>query len=241
MGCRLVPPSVVPPENRCWSILRILRVGGHDSPAGALFGAGMDRMERNASRIVVLATALSVALAACAGSPEGGGSTSGPGATVGPAGTPAGGVPTSTAPAGSGVLDSFIDAGASAVVTIDGTRYEFTDLYCVTIAGAMGVQSIKGNPKVNIDLPPLGWETSGAGWDPPSVSVSSDEPSFTLVAGAETIGYIANLKAEDSRVDSYDTDGYCATGTATFIDANVALTQAAEPLKGTFEVTCPRP
>jgi hypothetical protein len=186
------------------------------------------------SRYVVLIGALAIVLSACTSASDGVGASGGAPTDAAPVATPAGGAPTDAAPAGSGLLDSFKDEGSSAVVTIDGQRYEWTDLYCVTLGGAMGVASIDDDPSVNIDIPPEGWETSGEGWEPPSVTVRGDEPYFNYVAGDETItGGNPGVK-----VDSVTTDGFRATGSATFLDLD---SPDAQTLTGTFEVTCPKP
>lgn len=129
-----------------------------------------------------------------------------------------------------------------AVVTIGDDRYEFSDLYCVSMGGAMGVSSVGGDPQVNIDLPPLDWETSGEDWDPPSIRVSGDEPYFDMQARGETMVADARVQPGSSQVDSFESDGYRASGEATFIDATaVMVSQDPEPVTGTFEVRCAHP
>ena len=124
-------------------------------------------------------------------------------------------------------------ADNTAVVVIGDERYEFADLYCVTIAGALGAESLGGNPQVNIDLPPQDWETSGSDWDPPSIRVQVDDPEHDYKAGGNYTG----LSPDQSQVTSFDSDGRHATGTATFFDD----VSHADPssVTGTFEVTCP--
>jgi hypothetical protein len=124
-------------------------------------------------------------------------------------------------------------ADNTAVVVIGGQRYEFANLYCVTIAGALGAESLGGDPQVNIDLPPQDWETSGSDWDPPSIRVQVDDPEHDYKAG----GNYSGLSPDQSRVTSFDSDGHHATGTAAFFDD----VPHADPtsVTGTFEVACP--
>ena len=127
----------------------------------------------------------------------------------------------------------------TATVTIGDETYEFSNLYCVTMGGALGAQTIGAGLGVHIDLPPMDWETSTDGWDPPSVSVDGDDPYLDLRAGGDFIQYDNRLDPSMSQVESFDSDGHHATGTATFIDYN-ALTVSGEitPMAGSFEVTC---
>jgi hypothetical protein len=138
-------------------------------------------------------------------------------------------------------LDDFRDEGSSAVVIIGDERYEFEDLYCVSIGGAMGASSI-GNvdPDVRIDLPPEDWETSAQEWEPPSVSLSIDDPYTQWIAGGDLVIQLPKYKPGTSQVDGFTTDGYHATGTATFVDIAIP-TEELTPVTGSFEVTCPRP
>lgn len=136
----------------------------------------------------------------------------------------------------------FGDEENVAVVTIGDDRYEFTDLYCVSMGGAMGATSVGGDPQVNIDLPPLDWETSDEGWDAPSIRVSGDDPYFDMQAGGETMAADERVEPGSTQVDSFVSDGYHASGEATFIDATaVMVSEDPQPVTGTFEVTCARP
>jgi hypothetical protein len=119
-------------------------------------------------------------------------------------------------------------------------RYEFTDLYCVTIGGAMGASSVGGDPSVRIDVPPEDWETSAQEWDDPSVSLSSDEPYVQWIAGGDIVTQLPKYQPGSSQVDGFRSDGYHATGTATFVDV-ANPTAELTPVTGTFDVTCPRP
>lgn len=136
----------------------------------------------------------------------------------------------------------FGDAENVAVVTIGDDRYEFSDLYCVSMGGAMGATSAGGDPQVSIDLPPLDWETSNEEWDAPSIRVSGDDPYFDMQAGGDTMAADERVDPGSSQVDSFESDGYHAKGEATFIDATaVVVSEDPEPVTGTFEVTCARP
>jgi hypothetical protein len=159
--------------------------------------------------------------------------------TPGAPGTPAGGEPANPVdPLGFGR-----DAN-TAVVTVGDERYEFGNLYCVTIGGAIGAVSTGGDPRVDIDLPPPDWETSGDDWDPPSVKVTVRDVG-TWIANPEDTA-LPNIEPGLSQVDSFSSDRFHATGTATFMEARgwqrVGMGLADEPpdpISGTFEVTCP--
>ena len=138
----------------------------------------------------------------------------------------------------------FGEQANTAVVTIGDQRYEFGNLYCVTIGGAMGAASVGGEPTVNIDLPPLDWQTSGEDWDPPSIQVDVGDESW--IADQDEPG-LMGIEPGLSQVDSYSSDGYHATGTATFMESTawnlveMGLSEEAppNPIQGTFEVACP--
>lgn len=181
-------------------------------------------------------------LVGCSGAPPGpGGGGQPPAAPATPAApeTPAGGEPANPDdPSGVGR-----DA-KTAVVTIGGERYEFADLFCVTIGGAIGAQSVGGDPRVDIDLPPMDWETSGEDWDPPSVRVIVEGVGTWIANPVHTA--LSGIEPGLSQVDSYSSDRFHATGTATFMDANgwqaaqMGLQdEPPDPVAGTFEVTCP--
>ena len=182
-------------------------------------------------------------LVGCSGAPPGvpGGGDQPPPAPTTPAvpGTPAGGEPADPDdPLGFGR-----DAN-TAVVTIGDERYEFANLFCVTIGGAIGAASTGGDPRVDIDLPPLDWETSSEDWDPPSVRVIVDGVG-TWIADPEHTA-LPGIEPGLSQVDSYNSDRFHATGSATFMDASgwqrvqMGLdVEPPDPVAGTFEVTCP--
>jgi hypothetical protein len=146
----------------------------------------------------------------------------------------AAGEPVASAPSAGGGEDG------TAVVVIGDDRFEFSDLYCVTMGGALGALSLSSDPSVDISLPPADWESSGEDWEAPSVIVRGDEPYFDWHAGGETVGQMSNIGPGVSQVDSYETDGYHATGSATFVSL-VQHSDEPEGIPGTFEVTCPRP
>ncbi len=130
----------------------------------------------------------------------------------------------------------FGSAENTAVVVIGDQRFEFSNLYCVTMSGALGASSVGGDPTVDMTLPPGDWQTSGDEWDPPYVSVSLDDPYHTYSAGNAPD---TRITAEQSQVDSYTSDGHHASGTATFIDVAAFMTdQNTASMSGSFEVTC---
>lgn len=159
--------------------------------------------------------------------------------TPGAPGTPTGGEPANPDdPLGFGR-----DAN-TAVVTIGDQRYEFGNLFCVTIGGAIGAVSTGGDPRVDIDLPPMDWQTSGDDWGPPSVKVIVEDVG-TWIADPEDTA-LFNIEPGLSQVDSFSSDRFHATGTATFMEASgwqgaqMGLEdEPPDPVTGTFEVTCP--
>lgn len=194
-------------------------------------------------QLVVSLTVLVTALAGCSAA-DGGGHTPPPASSQAPANSQAPAA-TSAAPAeqptgapDNNPLSGFGKDSNTAVVVIGDQRYEFADLYCVTLAGALGAESLGGDPKVDISLPPEGWETSGEDWDPPSVRIQGDEPYMDLVAGNPADNRVTE---EQSRVDSFSSDGHHATGTAIFFDqaGYLGADQPPPSVSGTFEVTCP--
>jgi len=133
----------------------------------------------------------------------------------------------------------FGKADNTAVVTVGDQRYEFSNLYCVTVFGVVAAQSVGGDPKVHIDVPPADWETSGEEWDPPSIRISGDDPYLDLRAGDEVVRNGARVGPGQSQVDSFTTEGRHVSGTATFLDYRAFTTnQNADSVSGTFEVTC---
>jgi hypothetical protein len=174
------------------------------------------------------------------------------GCSAAPAGVPGGGQPPPAAP---GTPDGgepanpddplgFGEEANTAVVTIGDQRYEFGNLRCFTVGGAIGAQSRDGDPRVDIDLPPLDWETSGDDWSPPGIRVIV-EGVGTWIANPEHTA-LPRIEPGLSQVDSYETDGFRATGTATFMDANGWQAaqfgledQPPDPVQGTFGVACP--
>ncbi len=179
-----------------------------------------------------LATVLALAVVGCASSS---GQTQPPANSEAPAANTA--APTGQpSVAVDNPVSAFGKAENSAVVVIGDQRYEFANLYCVTLAGAMGASSVGGDPTVNIDLPPQDWETSGSDWDPPSIRIQEDDPYLDLQAGNVLDTRVTD---EQSHVDTFNSDGKHATGTATFLDLATFMTDQSTPsVSGTFEVTC---
>lgn len=135
----------------------------------------------------------------------------------------------------------------TAVVTIGEERFELSGLRCVSLGGAVGVQTVEGPdyPRIDISLPPPDWESSADDWDPPSVRVIADEDD-TWIANPEATALI-NIEPGLSQVDSFSSDGFQASGTATFM--NAGDWQAAQmglqdeppdPVDGAFQLTCPQ-
>jgi len=194
-------------------------------------------------KLIAVAIATTALIAACSGAPA-----ATPGTILTDAPTPANGA-TPAPPDGGATTNpddplGFGDEANTAVVTIGDQRYEFGNLYCVTLGGAMGAVSVGGEPTVDIDLPPMDWQTSGEDWDAPGVEV--DEGDLSWIADLGDTGLI-RIEPGLSQVDSFNSDGYHATGTATFMEATAwnavqlgISEEAPEPVQGTFEVTCPR-
>ncbi len=195
-------------------------------------------------RTVILTIGAMLIVAACSSS----GSTSEPEASSAPgAGSSTPAVPPVASVPGdlpsvdpSDPLAGFRDKDATAVVVIGDQRYEFSGLYCVTMGGALGAKSVGGDPTVSIDLPPQDWETSAEGWDPPAVVVSIDDPYAKYSADPQAAEYLTNIKPGMSQVDSFTTDGYQASGAASFVDV-ADFSSGPVSITGTFEVSCPRP
>lgn len=128
------------------------------------------------------------------------------------------------------MIDSFADEGSWAVVTVGDERWEFADLYCVTMFGSPNVQTLGGDVRLEISIPPDGWETSGEEWDPPSIWITADEPYFSYRSPTYDEG------DNDTGVTVTANDGYSASGTAIF-----GAGFEEEPVAGSFEFSCPKP
>jgi hypothetical protein len=136
--------------------------------------------------------------------------------------------------------------GSLVVVTLDGERHEFENVICTSIGGALGAASSGVNPEwsVTVDIPPEDWESQG--FSGPSIKLSG--PDTTWIADPTNTALLGIVDHPGlSQIDSFTTDGYSASGTGTFMDAQAW--QAAmlggdgvppEPSSGTFEVRCPR-
>ncbi len=182
------------------------------------------------------------------------GCSSGAGVTEAPAAPAAPGATADASPAATGGGDAtgepsvnpddplgFGEEEATAVVIIDGQRYEFANLYCVNIGGAMSAASVGGDPKVDFGIPPEDWETSTTqDWDPPSIRLQVDEPRTDYRAGGDVLDLLPDFQPGMSQVDSFTTDGYRASGSATFVEISDFGADLV-PISGTFEVSCPRP
>lgn len=186
--------------------------------------------------------ALALTLAACGSSDGGGSASEQPASESAPASAAASVGGSENAAAPSVNPDDplgFGEEANTAVVVVGDQRYEFGDLYCVSMGGALGASSVGGDPQVNIDIPPEDWETSNEGWDAPSIRISGDDPYLDLRAGGEIVSQDARIDPSTSQVDSFSSDGVHASGTAIFIDYQAfTLGEQPEPMTATFEVTC---
>jgi len=70
-------------------------------------------------------------------------------------------------------------------------------------------------------------------------TVSIDDPYVQWIAGGDIVTQLPKYQTGMSQVDTFTTDGYRASGSATFVDiANP--TGDLTPVTGTFEVSCPK-
>lgn len=141
----------------------------------------------------------------------------------------------------------------TAVVTIAGERFEFefdtpfgsTCISAFDVVSGAGRGKDEADTRVDIEIPPKGYEDR-QGYEDfiPEVQVRDDENRRTFQAGGNH--EFLNPAPEDgeSQIDSYESDGVAAVGTATFIDTR-ALSNwqfnngpRPEPVKGTFEINC---
>ena len=184
------------------------------------------------------ALTLVLGLTACGDDDDGGaGDAAADGATEGSGGADASG------DSGDPSSDSGDSGGAGAVgatVTIGDQVYEAgTEISCIRLGGAVGIHFLNDDETIaiDIDLPPVGWESdSTQDWDPPGVRVDVGD-EFQYVAG------FTELDSDGgpySSIDDYRIDGLHAEGTATFIDNFDIFASAETPatLTGSFSVTC---
>lgn len=186
-------------------------------------------------RFLAVPALLAAALTfACGGDDDSNGQPSGDGSGSAPT-QPAGGVNGTNGGGGSSAAEN------TALVVVDGERYEFTLQNCVAIGGALsaaGKATGGADISVNIDLPPANWESSRDDWDPPSVRLSDDVKNVDWRAGGEVIGEFAAVGEGQSQVDSYVVDGNRASGAAAFVDLYAVMKGDFKAVKGTFEITC---
>jgi hypothetical protein len=129
-------------------------------------------------------------------------------------------------------------------ITLGGETFELAigpgtglcrDVFDIIQAGGEvpGERDIEGE----FSIPPLDWESYDDGrYDPPSVELkitSDGDDNGRWIADARWAA--ENDKVSLSQVDSYEKDGLTASGSATFANAWDA---DAEPLQGSFEVSC---
>ena len=137
-----------------------------------------------------------------------------------------------------------------AVVVIGDEQFEFDmSIACVSIGGAVGGSGFDadGSVQINIDISPEDWETSGDGWNAPSIRVEDESddaaPRRDWRSGGEVVANYEALSAT-VRVDTFSVEGSRAAGSATFIDlmaydlALVTGDPLPEPVAGTFEINC---
>lgn len=141
-----------------------------------------------------------------------------------------------------------------AVITIGRQRYvaDLSDSLsiCRIDGGAIsGVGQLDGfaDGRLQIYLPPVGWEDAGDRWDPPSITIDlgtdADGMAIGLHAGGSLIDSTDGFDGV-SQVDSFVTDGGRASGSATFIDLGqvdaAARGQLDEPVgrSGMFAIEC---
>lgn len=141
----------------------------------------------------------------------------------------------------------------TAVVTIDGERFEFefgtpSGSTCFRISGVVGGagrEKDEADVRVDIEIPPkdykdrLGYEIYT-----PEVTVQDNETGRLFMAGGNLEFLGPALEEGESMIDSYETNGIAAVGTATFMDL-LALSRwrfngdpRPEPVQGTFEINC---
>lgn len=146
----------------------------------------------------------------------------------------------------------------TAVITVGGETFEFvlggeapfrvnSQPDCHTVGGgilAYGYVTDGREITVDLEIPPIGWEDSTQfSWDPPVISVSDRDGGARWIAderfdgsGNEQLSELNGL----TRIGDYETDGYRATGVATFADYNLwNQDEDFEAIEGTFEIHCP--
>jgi len=193
---------------------------------------------------------LTSVLAGCGSSATGTGESAGASrAPNAPATTGATSAPEASAPPAASSSPANPAAGPlnTAVVTIGGERFEFSDVKCSIFAPRyIQAGNYGADPEVVIVLPPEGWESQGDTFSPPSVAVKIGDEfagGKQWLAGDDGTPALKPVPAGSSRIDSYTVpDGrpVTATGTATFIDIAAHNQGGAAPsVSGTFEVSCP--
>ena len=134
-----------------------------------------------------------------------------------------------------------------AMVVIGDRTYEFDlSVQCFSLFGNMAAAggALDGSDvSVNIQLPPVDWETdTDEEWDQPSIRVSDSEEDLDWRAGDHIVEeMVAGGTLDDglSQVDSFTHDGQRASGTATFIEMYAVFRQEnPDPVQGTFEFAC---
>jgi hypothetical protein len=140
---------------------------------------------------------------------------------------------------------------AVAVVTVGDLSYEFAlegsttvdgDTLmgmCVTTFGVVaghGYATDGSYAEVDFEIPPEDWETSGEGWEPPTIRIEDRERGYYWRSGDAEFFDISPGVAEVTEFRNADNR---ATGTATFFDFEAHdFTGDPETVEGTFEIQC---
>lgn len=210
----------------------------------------MSRISSKFLVISVLTLVFSVALA-CGGSDDDGDSNGNNGGNNNGGSSPTATTDSSSSGGGGSSLTDL--EPDTAVVTIDGERFEFefntpfgdTCLSLFEVVGGVGMAKDGTDIEIDIQIPPEDYE-GRRGYEDfiPEIEVKDDETRRTFRAGGNF--EFANPAPEpgESQIDSYRSDGKAATGTATFIDTRALSNHEfnngprPEPVQGTFEINC---
>jgi len=191
---------------------------------------------RSVRRLAVIAVAAAALFAACGDDDTTGEPATGAPATTSGESAPATDAvdPTTTAPAPSG--------RAGAAVAIGGEEYALEQqVVCVAMGGAIGAQfrNADGTLTFHVDLPPPGWESSGDGWEPPSVRFDDEREDAYLQweAGGEVLAGMTGVP-DGVAVTEYSIDGRAASGSATVVDLTSVMVGEPATAELTFEVAC---
>jgi hypothetical protein len=200
---------------------------------------------KSVARLVAIVAVGAMSLAACGDDDSAGAPATTVPATSGPAtSVPATGAPaTSAGDTAPGPGDAGSPTGeAGATVTIDGEQFTLgRQVVCVSMGGAIGAQfqSSDGSLSLSVDLPPSGWETSGDGWEAPSVRFDDEREDRYLQweAGGEVLAGMTGVP-DGIAVTSYSIDGRAASGSASVVDLTSMMTGEPQTADLSFQVAC---